>query len=381
MTVVPITVRIPVPSAVRGPRRGRPTYGYVWVDREIEVPSLGSEATCVVNQESMVPYSARAVRGACAGGSHWRHGSDLGIAVGGIVKPFSLGVDGPIGLRTGLTVDRGVRSRVTVADGRVERVRHASASILERLGLHQRALWRSFAAREGGSSDDPDGHLHPFGLRDGAFAEPLDRSFEEIVLDAARRDLAVVDGTVSVRSDPPETVLALAVYESRIVARTSVAYADAYELDVHHVATPLPLGAVGWIEDELAAARSDGPYGDETEFGTSGTGPEEGLSGEVVTPPVDRGRTVSADDGGRTLLTYDDVRVTNVPLQAVPSGREWRDMSGMMSVGSDDDRPWTRVAARTLEFRRGLETKYGLVAAPQDTAPELDALDVPAFAP
>lgn len=389
MDTVPVTVRLPVPASVTGPRSGAPVHGYVWVDRIVEVASYGSEARCVVGQPGVGDLDGRTIRGACAGGGHWRSGADMGIVErGGVVRPFSLVVPH---LRPGPgepshLVDVGVGGRVTAADGRCHDVREAARAALVGRRTAQRTLRRRHGTTDSVVPGDPLDTVDPFDLKPDRDAVPLDPYFEDVVLEAVRRDVALVDGVPMVRSAPPETVVVVTtpIAGGRAI-KTCIAYAETFVVDTCDVALVLPPTMADRILDEVEDAMRVGPL--------SGlplvTPVSEGrFEGSVVTPAPWRGAVPASYGNGGTPLRYRDGRVVDAPVQSPPPPYLGRSIAVSPVVVFRDQRcvsaretEWRRGVGAVLAFGRDLEARYDLRPTGPDAPPELDALDGPSFAP
>ena len=222
-----LTVLLPVPSMVSG-RTGRGRPGWTWVEREVEVPTLASDARCEVPAPkplcSDVRDEDRPVRGACAGGSHWREVRTRS----GAVRPFRLS-DRILARENHPSVDVawsgfGRRRAVDPSDRTVEGTSHSISRTHGVTLAAQALLMRTYGAP--GTQTRRDHVDVPYVLKPTAVATPLDPAFVELLLDRARSMLASVDGEPMVRSAPPEFVVVARHWGTGGVAGVRLTYAD-----------------------------------------------------------------------------------------------------------------------------------------------------------
>ena len=331
MPETPITVRIPVPASVRGPRSGKEAVGFVWVDREVEVPVLESEGRCSFPVRADDPVGSRVspwprVHGACAGGAHWRGEGNWRYGAMPGVRPYVLSTRLEASARSmddlvpyvDWTTPLHTRAW-TAYDGSDRLVRDASLATARGLGMSvakQAALVRTHGAGcRGTTQDDMD---RPFDLKPNVRVRYVDPEFEAAILHRVRERTATVDGEVMVRSTPPELLVTLS-REGRGGAPTvavSRGYADLEHKDHDEVVIALPISAAGWIYDALRDAVGANGALEGFHLVPGGALPDDPDERVVHDAPVREELPAELQDAAEEILSYRGVRFPDMSLAA-----------------------------------------------------------------
>ena len=292
-----LRVSLPVPAAVRGPRSVRHRYGWIWVERDVEVPNLRSEATCTVLPAVRRHRGAQRASGACADGRHWRTTTSHPHREGSSFRPFKLVRVGGRAPTAAFEVEAtGTLGNVVTVGPKGDRAVRAASRAIEWPtavdGATQAQLRRAFGTTESvGSLTSASGTHLPFDLKSSAVATTFDDgAFEATLTDRVRERIAVVDGVPMVASPPPVTIVTARGADLHV----DVGYADHHPMSVRDAATVLPLADLEGTRADLAALTSDpGAFRRGTFQGfVVGPGDGGGIDGSVVTPyePVHRAR-------------------------------------------------------------------------------------------
>ena len=291
----PCPVLLPIPAAVWGPRSSKPVVGHVWVEREVDVPVLRSDARCRVAHQDERGVLRAMADGTCADGIH-RRTLVPSPTHGGRYAPFAL-VDVPGATERGsFRVVRCDSLPGTTPlgpapdDGGVL----AASSVLSAGHTITMARQSTLKARHGdGRPDGAHGFPVPsndrasagdgFALAPGRRWRALDPDFEVRLLDALARDLALVDGEPAMRAPRPCVVVSVGPYSRDRTVKVSVVYPDLVETPFYDVHLVLPWEALGWIDGELRDAMdAGGPLAGVDRVAPPLAPPPEG---SVVAPP------------------------------------------------------------------------------------------------
>lgn len=260
MSTTPVTVLLPSPATVRGPRSPTEHRGFVWVERTVEVPDLRGESSCTVSRfnDFLSPISSET--GICASDRHWRPTASPLRDEFGALRPYVLHPRYASSSGSDLCVYReGVLANLTSLqdEGRPEPVRGTALDANVDRSM-QAALRRAHGDRKTTVGRTKEYADYPFVLAPGRTFRHVDPEFDRRLVRLVERDLALVDGTPVLRSPHPVVAVVVDPAIAGPQLRVVETYADRVERPLDHVCLVLPHEARDWIRDELRTATAHG---------------------------------------------------------------------------------------------------------------------------